>query len=54
MRTSAGFHPPICTAPQSTLTKCGFLQLTLTRIAEECDRVNRYISTARTAVDFEK
>jgi hypothetical protein len=37
-----------------TLTKCGFLQRTVTIIAEDCDRVNRYISTAATAVDFGK
>jgi hypothetical protein len=30
------------------------LQRTMTRIAEDCDRVNCYISTVTTAVDFGK
>jgi hypothetical protein len=45
---------PICNALQMTLTKCGFLQRTMTIIAEDCGSVNRYISTMVTAVDFEK
>jgi hypothetical protein len=43
---------PHCTAHD--LTKCGFLHRTVTRIAEDCDRVNRCIPTATTAVDFGK
>jgi hypothetical protein len=51
---AANFLPTVSDALQSTLTKCGFLQPTVTRIAEDCDRVNRYISTAPAALDFEK
>jgi hypothetical protein len=45
---------PICTTLKPTLTKRRILQPTLTRIAEDCDRVNWYISTASAAADYEK
>ena len=51
---SAIFALQSATHCRSTLTKCRLLQRTVTIIAEDCDRVNRYISTAATAVDFGK
>ncbi len=50
----ANFVAAMCDALQSTLAKCGFLHPTLTRIAEDCGRVNCYISMPATAVDFGK
>jgi hypothetical protein len=50
----ADFLPPICKALQSTLANCGILQLTLSEIAEDCGKANRYISMAPAAVDFGK
>jgi hypothetical protein len=47
-------RPPIRKILQSTLTNYGFLQTTLIRIAEDCDKGNCYISMAATAVNFEK
>ena len=50
----ANFDAAMCDALQSSLAKCGFLQPTLTRIAEDCGRANRYISMLTAAVDFGK
>jgi hypothetical protein len=54
MRSTAGFSPPIFTAPESTSTKCRIPQRTMTRLAENCDRLNSYISMRLTAADFGK
>jgi hypothetical protein len=50
----ADFLSPICNALQSTLENCGILQPTLTEIAEDCGKANRYISMAPAEVDFGK
>jgi hypothetical protein len=50
----ADFLSPICNVLQATLANCGFLQPTVTRIAEDYGRANRYISMATAAVGFGK
>jgi hypothetical protein len=50
----ADFLPPICNALQSTLANYGILQPILTGIAEDCGKVNPYISMAPAAGDFGK
>jgi hypothetical protein len=45
---------PHCAKLQPPLAKRRLLHTTLTKIAVECDRVNRDISTAGAAVDFGK
>jgi hypothetical protein len=47
-------RPPIRDDLQSALTKCRLLQPTLIRIADDCDRVSRYVSRVVAEADLEK